>query len=264
MFFESPRPPDIEANLMVIDAKVDGSLCPVLIDSGASHCFVSQNLVGKLNLPIEPFHRSIQLAAGKNGTTLGIIRALEFKLGNMNDKEDFIVIPENNGRLILGMTWLRRVNPAIDWRSGEIRANFAHVLSSSTSDWINTSLDHPAHDIHADSSTKMSQSCLATSESNNDSLKVLPIGSANLSLENMVISRKQASRLIRKKKAGGIWVFVKVMEESGQLKVHDQNVRKLLDKYHDVFPEELPGPPPERVLKHEIKTVDKIPIAKQM
>lgn len=227
--YEDPRPPDppsrpaeaadrIVLNNLTIQTTIGNIGIPTLIDSGASHCFISADLVDRLGLEATSYAEGVQLAAGKAVTSCGIVKNLAFRVNDRDDQEDFIVIPEKRGRLILGMTWLRRTNPLIDWRKG--------------------SIDHPA-------------------------AQPMDTRQSSINLNEIVISRKQAKRLVGKKKAQMFFGFVRV---GGKLAESDResSLEGLLTKYQDVFPEELPGPPPPRDIRHQIATEDEQPVARPM
>ena len=88
----------------------------MLIDSGASLNLIHENLVSALGLityPCQPIHVSI--ANGSKLLHANRIVSLKFILAGVEHQETFLVAPLRNNQMILGMPWLERVNPDIDW-----------------------------------------------------------------------------------------------------------------------------------------------------
>ena len=59
----------------------------------------------------------------KKGTIKSYVN-LEFQLGDKKFKEQFYVTGLGKQKIILGLPWLRKHNPIIDWRKGEVSWKF--------------------------------------------------------------------------------------------------------------------------------------------
>lgn len=100
-----------------------------LLDSGASGNFVSSSFVRLQNLRSRPVgqHSSslppptlVTLADGRQQATGGVISSVKTRISSLNEPLDFTVTELQGFDAILGMPWLQRHNPAIDWCQGII------------------------------------------------------------------------------------------------------------------------------------------------
>ncbi|GMF33553.1 unnamed protein product [Phytophthora fragariaefolia] len=121
----------------------------VLIDSGASFNFATKASVAKNNAlyasALEAYksntNESVRLATGSSVSTRKVTIPLNVKFDGFDSVEPFIVLDmDDRYDLILGMTWLAKHEPWIDWRSRTTgathnsladRALVGHVPSSS-------------------------------------------------------------------------------------------------------------------------------------
>lgn len=90
--------------------------CVALVDSGASHCFLSAAVATTAGLRLDTSQRlSVRMADGELRASLGLARnvRVEFAPGVVQ-QWDFWVVPLAMDA-ILGLPWLRGVQPAIDW-----------------------------------------------------------------------------------------------------------------------------------------------------
>ena len=88
----------------------------VLVDSGASGNFVNTSLLGNVDFgQIKP-RANVRLADGTNLPILGNV-SKELSLGGYEETLNFKVIGmQSKFDIILGQTWLARVNPRINWK----------------------------------------------------------------------------------------------------------------------------------------------------
>ena len=89
--------------------------CVALVDSGASHCFLSATVAREAGLVLDASQRlSVHMADGKLPASQGLARnvRVEFAPG-VTQVWDFWVVPLAMDA-ILGLPWLRGVQPAID------------------------------------------------------------------------------------------------------------------------------------------------------
>uniref|UniRef100_A0A8C5WGQ2 ribonuclease H n=1 Tax=Leptobrachium leishanense TaxID=445787 RepID=A0A8C5WGQ2_9ANUR len=97
-----------------------------MIDSGASGCFVDEKIAVSLGIPIVPKSHSyaIQLLDGSSPISGPIVketRPLLVSLGTTHrDTIVFDVVTSPVFPAVLGLNWLRRNNPSIDWSSGAV------------------------------------------------------------------------------------------------------------------------------------------------
>ncbi|XP_044476613.1 uncharacterized protein LOC123204119 [Mangifera indica] len=86
--------------------KIHTSPVIILVDSGASHSFISQQLVNKLQLPCSP--TTFQVIIGNGSSVAGGEKCpgVELLLPEMKFLHDYFVFPLGNVDVILGVDWL--------------------------------------------------------------------------------------------------------------------------------------------------------------
>jgi hypothetical protein len=109
-----------------IKGKVDGKECMLLIDSGASGDFISQDFINRngLQYRCSPMRSTllVTMANGKVYCTQTIMRGMKLSAdtADLGAARDLIVLPLVGYEVILGMSWLQDINPIIDWKTGTI------------------------------------------------------------------------------------------------------------------------------------------------
>jgi hypothetical protein len=106
-------------DLPQLEGTLAGRRAVCLIDSGASGNFVSLDLIRRARLPVTVHHRrrTITLADGSRQSSRLCAKQLQLRLGTHCETIDLTVMPihHHDFDLVLGMPWLTRVNPQIDW-----------------------------------------------------------------------------------------------------------------------------------------------------
>jgi predicted aspartyl protease len=97
---------------------------PTMIDSGATTLFVSKCFMQRHHIIYLPLPNTIALynidgSKNKAGLLTHFAR-LTLTIGSWNKPTDFLVTDLSPKDIILGLPWLKKVNPTIDWDSGEI------------------------------------------------------------------------------------------------------------------------------------------------
>lgn len=104
---------------------INGNPIVVMIDSGATHCFVAHEVAAKLELVIdETSILPVRLGDGKDTQTAGLCSQVIMTLGNVEFELAAYVFPVTRVDLILGVTWLAML--------GEVTANWAEMTMSFT------------------------------------------------------------------------------------------------------------------------------------
>ena len=96
------------------------SAAVALIDSGATHCFVSEALVAKFGLPVKPgAGMDVTLADGSqvlaSQTCLVPLVVCSARCQALHCVVECRVLPQLNHDIVLGVDWLQATNPVIDW-----------------------------------------------------------------------------------------------------------------------------------------------------
>lgn len=121
--------------LIQLQGKLFNIPCSCLVDSGASGNFVSSHFVKRhqLTLQTQTAHQTINLADGSQQHSTGQLVAAPVSLSTYSDRVDLVALPLGGYDLILGMPWLEKVNPQINWRTKSLtfhqEAN-THILQS--------------------------------------------------------------------------------------------------------------------------------------
>ncbi|EXL40782.1 hypothetical protein FOCG_16726 [Fusarium oxysporum f. sp. radicis-lycopersici 26381] len=119
---------DNKPDRLVLRAQIKGRWLNAWIDCGAKKNFIDPRIVTKLGLPWKKKRLSYRLvnAEGQyfdynNGIVDQEIDHLKVCIGGKNQGISFDIIPlGENMDILLGMNWLRRQNPHIDWRTGQV------------------------------------------------------------------------------------------------------------------------------------------------
>lgn len=94
----------------------------LLIDSGATHSFISPASVKKMNLkPQKDTKLTVELATGKQIQSYTSIKNLNFTLGGHQTNASFRVLPLGIYNGILGMDWLIKNNASIECKAGQLK-----------------------------------------------------------------------------------------------------------------------------------------------
>jgi hypothetical protein len=106
-----------------------------LIDSSAGGLFIDQNFaknfdINYLDEPVKAYN--MDGTENKQGTINAYIN-LEFSLGERKFKERFYVTELGKQKIILGLPWLHKYNPIINWKKEEItfkpfRIDWRHLI----------------------------------------------------------------------------------------------------------------------------------------
>ncbi|KAF1316972.1 reverse transcriptase, partial [Globisporangium splendens] len=114
-----------EPALIVHKVKVDGYSEPLraLVDTGASNNFVRTQVVRRqgLDLPISNKEMIVRLANGSKVTMPKRVLRMAIGCDDFRGEDEFILLDlDDKFDLILGMPWLRRYQPSIDWKKKKI------------------------------------------------------------------------------------------------------------------------------------------------
>ena len=95
-----------------------------LIDSGATGCFIDHEFVIKNNWPKEQLASPI-LAHNADGSPnqKGMIHfqtRLTLHIGEKEEQQWFYLLHLGNENMILGLPWLHKTNPVINWTTGKV------------------------------------------------------------------------------------------------------------------------------------------------
>jgi hypothetical protein len=103
--------------LIRLNGKVKKKPCNFLLDCAAMCVFIPRKLVKKWQLRTQQFSPALKVVVADGGTqqTNTEVKGVEISIGKYRGKVDMVVADIATEEIILGMPWLRQVNPRIDW-----------------------------------------------------------------------------------------------------------------------------------------------------
>src|SRR5579871_4577319 len=108
-----------------IPIEVNGKKTVAMIDSGANMNFISPDWAQEQGIECEAKGRPYKVTgvdggAIGNGTVSAEVKAAELLIGNHREKATLDVIPTEGHDVVLGLPWLIKHNPTIDWQRGKL------------------------------------------------------------------------------------------------------------------------------------------------
>ena len=120
-----------DGHLFIVRARVNGHPVRVLVDSGATRCFVAASSVTALGLYCMESKACLELADGSKQLSKGKCPHVRITLGDMTTHADLTVTTLlHNIDIILGINWLTSVNPLIDWQGYTMYLNTGNGLTA--------------------------------------------------------------------------------------------------------------------------------------
>ena len=97
-----------------------------LLDTGAARSFISTTFVHKANIPIQKKKHSYKLtiATGEKISEEGIVNEtvpVRIAIQQHNEVASFDIFEIATHDFILGMPWLKKHNPVVDWKNKQLR-----------------------------------------------------------------------------------------------------------------------------------------------
>ncbi|CAF3028738.1 unnamed protein product [Rotaria sp. Silwood2] len=218
------------SELLFLEGNVNGYDARILIDCGASHNFISENFIKFHNLQTSGIPRvSVTVANGIKSYIDQELMNFELKLDEFNEKITsayvFPINSETNYDMILGLPWLFKNNPRIDWKT--------RIITINTND--------RKYFLKASNLCNkiINDTCVDTVECT----------------DNILINAKQLSRCRK--------VYLVTIKQTPNCYINttssiDTKIDQLLEEFNDIFPDDLSELPPKRDIDHEIKIFDNI------
>ena len=115
-------------DLLILKGYVRGHPARLLIDSGATHNFMSSTFAKKSGAPTQPTCvTKVHLADGSTSATARVCKDLTVDLPPYSVTSAFLVTDLGSYDIILGMPWLQQENPSIDFAAGTVKVG-PHLL----------------------------------------------------------------------------------------------------------------------------------------
>jgi len=221
--------------LFKLRININGHPTTALIDSGASCCFLNSRFVENHKLPTQPNRKpqQVRLATGVRAQVVEKARKIEIQMGSYHDHQKFMVLPLEGNDVILGMAWLRRLNPKINWRQ-----NVIHIRHRKRNHTLRVQV--------TDTQLTNSQISLTPPPKN-------PVP-ANTGCE--IIAARAMRKLVRRGEIEALILGSMIAENMSNEKKGklEKCTKEIMSEYQDLFPDDLPSTlPPTRGVDHRIE-----------
>ncbi len=214
--------------LLKLSGTINSKPATILVDSGATNDFISQQYVLTNQIPTQPCShpQNVDLAIEKMGQQMKDVAInIPISIGSYNDVNHFNVLPGLAADAILGMPWLERLNPIPHWQDKSLSIkhnNQQHLLKPS----IASSIPNPT--------------------------------STSATMSISIISAKQLKKSFRRNEVEAS--FLAFIYESPQVNSTTSNsgpIENILIEFSDVFPADLPLelPPSRPGIDHRIDII---------
>ena len=244
-----------------------GHKCTALIDSGASSNFISKAFVMKRKLSMRPLQGASTTVRLANGQLERISKCVhgDLVIDNSSEQITFTVIKLHGYDIILGMPWLAKHDPMIDWKTGRVSLNNDSSMS------CDNIIREPCRlNDNEQSSTTPSLSCLVSSlqmkrlsrKRGNEVHLVMVSDVRKESAEPMrnqsEYTKPVASSTVTARDAREVSLHqLGTVQDVNVENVGNVKVKRLINQFADVFPDDLPsGLPPKRDIDHRIELLD--------
>jgi len=209
-----------EHDLLRVEGKINGCYAVMLIDSGSTHDFISEEFVQRSGIETRtsPDALHVMLADGTSSSSrLETTGPLKVIVKDFSETQSFTVFPLSRYDAILGKPWLTRHNPSINFKTNEVRLSHEPFVA--------------------------------------DAKPPQPAKDQSPPIESFLISGRQARHALRSGAEGYLaWVTTEEADAPVIPPRKPPDLEHLLKEYSDVFPDELPCKlPPERPVDHEIR-----------
>ena len=225
---------------------IKGQPATALIDSGASCCFLNSKFVEQHDIPTRSNSKpqQVKLATGVKAQVERFAPKVDIRVNSYHDIQRFMVLPLDGNDVILGMTWLRRLNPKINWRRNLVRL------------W-HRNRNHTFKVITHNTSTRVLQNSQLQQQlpperqeqQQTEQLQSHPV-------QCSIITARGVRKMFKKEQVESLILgTVTIKTETEEKKeVLEKCTREIRSEYKDLFPEELPpGLPPKREVDHRIE-----------
>ena len=107
--------------LLIVPTRINGKVFTALIDSGATRCFVTPECSTIAGLSCVPHDTFLELGNGARALSRGMVQGAPITLAGVTTRLDLTVSQLlHDVDIVLGINWLKSVNPLIDWCSGRV------------------------------------------------------------------------------------------------------------------------------------------------
>jgi transposase InsO family protein len=252
--------------LITLEGHIGINNTPVkfLIDSGASDNFMTLNVATQAKLLIDAAEASVaSLGNGSNAKIVGRAKAVTTRVGTTHDLNDFLILEGHKNVILLGMPWLQKTQPFINWSSKSVdltpaRFGKEHNMQGQQ-DKKPASEESAEKDFHP--SNKYGQQANSTNSHllNNDGdthLRVEVVDSSS-ELSGLLSDPSNSVFLASLNKTTAELQPSRTTELSA---VNQEKLRGILEKHQEVFGSNITKLPPDGFYKHYISLESNKPV----
>ncbi|KAJ4957081.1 hypothetical protein NE237_013864 [Protea cynaroides] len=99
-----------QKGLMYVEARINGKATHAMVDTGATHNFVSTDEAKRLGLKVAKETGWLKAVNSQARPIHGVTRGVEMHIGTWKGTVDLSVVPMDDFQVVLGMDFLRKVN----------------------------------------------------------------------------------------------------------------------------------------------------------
>jgi hypothetical protein len=110
------RQAEYQSNMIEVEGKIINHHVSILIDSGASHCYIDPKIVDRLHLEKSKLEKSslVQLATGTKRRINEVVRSCPINMNGVGTIVDMNIIPLGSYDILIGMDWLDKHHVVLD------------------------------------------------------------------------------------------------------------------------------------------------------
>ena len=247
----------MHSNLIVLSVPTSiGVQASVLIDCGSTTNFISKRfvLLNQISSVNTATSQVVRLADGSVSTTCKLVQSLHLYINDREICESLLVFPIESFDIILGMPWLKKHNPNINWETNQIVfpvSPLKNLLKANNLFDSSSSLSFPPL------SSPSSQKSNSLPPPPPSSVSISPIQICHISAKQVRKSIKKGEQfflLFVRQKKGSSDIEFNNLNGNSVSSAEEKSTADILHQYSDVFPEDLPKClPPKRFIEHKIK-----------
>ena len=251
----SPSPTPISSSLIKLCGMLNGHVATFLIDSGASGNFVDANFCTqhKLAAHLKAGKLHVTLADGSRITASHTLPHASIHLNSYCDTVDLTCLPLDSADVILGMQWLRKYNPHVDWITSTLTFSTPHHTSPHVLTVVEEQITESEREKKKieKKEKKQNPTCPPTH------LNLLTERALTRAFKHKTVQESYLVYLTTPPpplSCNTLHSSTVSVSPSISKSPADVSAQQLLKEYHDVFPDQLPpGLPPSRDIDHRIE-----------
>jgi hypothetical protein len=236
-----------------------------LLDCGSTTNFVSKRFSLKHQLKTVSLQQpqAVRLPDGSVQHTKRLVQSFSLYLNDRHLREDFLELPIASFDLILGMPWLKKHNPSVDWQQNTLTLSppslFTTVHSVVKNNNSSSQYPLPVATTYQPApleQCRMKRKDLRRAIKDGDSVFLLFVRSVPDKMTGKMEGQLHPTDGNEPTPLTEVQLHSMVVGESVPPTEKQNASARMLSEFRDVFPDDLPkGLPPERFIEHKINLV---------